>query len=89
MGDIPLLLLAVPLTALSVAGLSNAYNMIDGIDGLAAGTLALPLVVLYLLAAQSGHPMAESLLLAAAGVRWIGNWWVGVDESVRERPPSS
>jgi UDP-GlcNAc:undecaprenyl-phosphate GlcNAc-1-phosphate transferase len=63
MGDIPLLLLTVPLTALSVAGLCNAYNMIDGIDGLAASTIALPLLVLYLLAVQAGHPMANSLLL--------------------------
>jgi len=63
LGDIPLLILAVPLTALSVAGLSNAYNMIDGIDGLAASTIALPLVVLYALALSSGHPMANFLLL--------------------------
>jgi len=63
LGDIPLLMLTVPLTALAVAGLSNAYNMIDGIDGLAAGTIALPLLVLYLLALQSGHPMASALLL--------------------------
>ena len=63
MGDIPLLLLAAPLTALAVAGLSNAYNMIDGIDGLAASTIAVPLLVLYLLAVQAGHPMADSLLL--------------------------
>ncbi len=63
MGDIPLLLLTVPLTALAVTGLSNAYNMIDGIDGLAAGTLAMPLLVLYLLAVQAGHPMANALLL--------------------------
>ena len=62
-GDIPLLLLTVPLTALAVAGLSNAYNMIDGIDGLAASTIALPLAVLYALALQGGHPMADSLLL--------------------------
>ena len=46
LGDIPLLLLTVPLTALAVAGLSNAYNMIDGIDGLAGSTIALPLLVL-------------------------------------------
>jgi len=63
MGDIPLLLLTIPLTALSVAGLSNAYNMIDGIDGLAALTIALPLAVLYALALWSGHPMANFLLL--------------------------
>jgi len=62
LGDIPLLILSVPLTALAVAGLSNAYNMIDGIDGLAACTLALPLLVLYLLAVQAGHPMAAALL---------------------------
>jgi len=63
MGDIPLLMLAMPLTALAVAGLSNAYNMIDGIDGLAASTLALPLLVLYLLAVSGGHPNAGFLLL--------------------------
>jgi UDP-GlcNAc:undecaprenyl-phosphate GlcNAc-1-phosphate transferase len=66
MGNIPLLALSVPLTALSVAGLSNAYNMIDGIDGLAASMIALPLVVLYLLALQGGHPMADALLLLLA-----------------------
>ena len=63
MGDIPLLLLTVPLSALAVAGLSNAYNMIDGIDGLAASTITLPLLVLYLLALQADHPMANSTLL--------------------------
>jgi len=63
MGPIPLLALSVPLTALSVAGLSNAFNMIDGIDGLAATTIALPLLVLYMLALQVGHPMADTLLL--------------------------
>jgi UDP-GlcNAc:undecaprenyl-phosphate GlcNAc-1-phosphate transferase len=63
MGDIPLLLLAAPLTALSVAGLSNAYNMIDGIDGLAAGAIVLPLLVLYGLALQDNHPQANMLLL--------------------------
>lgn len=63
MGDIPLLVLAVPLTALSVAGLSNAFNMIDGIDGLAASTGAVPLLVLYILAVLASHPMADSLTL--------------------------
>jgi UDP-GlcNAc:undecaprenyl-phosphate GlcNAc-1-phosphate transferase len=63
MGDIPLLVLTAPLTALAVAGLSNAYNMIDGIDGLAASTIALPLLVLYMLALQAGHPQAHFLLL--------------------------
>jgi UDP-GlcNAc:undecaprenyl-phosphate/decaprenyl-phosphate GlcNAc-1-phosphate transferase len=63
LGDIPLLLLTVPLTALAVAGLSNAYNMIDGIDGLAGSTLALPLLLLYVLALRAGHPETDFLLL--------------------------
>ena len=62
-GDIHLLMLTVPLTALAVAGLCNAYNMIDGIDGLAAATISLPLLVLYVLALWAGHPMADTLLL--------------------------
>jgi UDP-GlcNAc:undecaprenyl-phosphate/decaprenyl-phosphate GlcNAc-1-phosphate transferase len=61
MGDIPLLLLAIPLTALSFAGLANAYNMIDGIDGLAGATVAIPLGILALLAYSAGHPMALTL----------------------------
>ncbi|QFU74630.1 undecaprenyl/decaprenyl-phosphate alpha-N-acetylglucosaminyl 1-phosphate transferase [Halioglobus maricola] len=63
MGDIDLALLTVPLTALAVAGLANAYNMIDGIDGLAASMIALPLAVLYLLALNAGHPHTSFLLL--------------------------
>ena len=62
MGDIPLLILSVPLTALSVAGLSNAYNVIDGIDGLAGATITLPLLVLFVLALQAGHAHAPTLL---------------------------
>jgi UDP-GlcNAc:undecaprenyl-phosphate GlcNAc-1-phosphate transferase len=63
LGDIPLMWLAVPLTALSVAGLCNAYNMIDGIDGLAAATVIVPLSTLYLLALAAHHPMSDNLLL--------------------------
>lgn len=63
MGDIPLLLLAAPLTALSVAGLCNAYNMLDGIDGVSSSLVALPLAVLFGLAVKAGHPHANALLL--------------------------
>lgn len=62
-GNIALLLLTAPLTALSVAGLCNAYNMIDGIDGLAASLIALPLLVLLVLATGSAHPMSSALVL--------------------------
>ena len=69
-GDIPLLLLTAPLTALSVAGLCNAFNMIDGLDGLAASLVAVPLLVLLMLASASGHPMTPvlTLLLIPLGV---------------------
>jgi len=75
MGAIPLLVLAVPLTALAAAGLSNAYNMIDGIDGLAASTIALPLLVLYVLAVQAGHPGCAflSLMLVSLAVFLLFN----------------
>jgi UDP-GlcNAc:undecaprenyl-phosphate GlcNAc-1-phosphate transferase len=63
MGAIPLMVLAAPLTALAVAGLSNAYNMIDGIDGLSASLMLVPLVVLSSLAAMLDHPMLNSLML--------------------------
>ena len=62
-GDIPLLLLSVPLTGLAVAGLCNAYNMIDGIDGLSASLVALPLAVLFVLARSAGHDGADFALL--------------------------
>ena len=62
-GDIPLLILGVPLTALAVAGLCNAYNMIDGIDGLSAGLAILPLAVLFFLARGAGHEGADFALL--------------------------
>lgn len=61
-GPIPLLVMTVPLTALAVAGLCNAYNMIDGIDGLAAAAALLPLTILYILARHAGDPAAASLL---------------------------
>lgn len=63
MGDIPLLVLTAPLTALAVAGLSNAYNMVDGIDGLSGSLILLPLVVLFVLATTEDHRHADFLLL--------------------------
>lgn len=94
MGDIPLLFMTIPLSALSVAGLSNAYNMIDGIDGLASSMIGLPLLVLYSLAVASGHPMANNLLLMLVPVlvfmcfnlgpntRWLPKIFLGDGGSV-------
>ncbi len=74
-GDIPLLWLSVPLTGLAVAGLCNAYNMIDGIDGLSASLVALPLAVLFLLARSVGHDGADfaALLLVPCVIFLVFN----------------
>jgi UDP-GlcNAc:undecaprenyl-phosphate GlcNAc-1-phosphate transferase len=64
-GTIELLLLSLPLTALSVAGLCNAFNMIDGLDGLAASLVLIPLLVLVWLASQAGHPLLPALQIIA------------------------
>ena len=63
MGDIPLLGVAGPLTVVAMVGLSNAFNMIDGIDGLAGSMLAIPNLALYLLAINSGYVTADLPLL--------------------------
>lgn len=68
LGNIPLLFMTIPLTALSFAGLSNACNMIDGIDGLSASLVGLPLLVLFWLATMAAHPMAPTLLPVLAAI---------------------
>ncbi|MDG2047656.1 MAG: hypothetical protein P8J79_10615 [Halioglobus sp.] len=84
-GDIPLLLLSVPLTGLAVAGLCNAYNMIDGINGLSAGLVALPLAVLFLLARSAGHDGADFALLLLIPCLIFLVFNVGPDNTVLPR----
>ena len=62
-GPILLGYLAIPLTALAFAGLVNAYNMIDGADGLCASLALLPLLVIAVLAWQGAHPAADTLFV--------------------------
>ncbi len=88
-GPIELGYLAVPLTALSFAGLVNAYNMIDGADGLCAGLALLPVFVLAVLAWHVGEPLWFVLATAAialgvflvfnlgSGSRWLPKVFLG------------
>ena len=63
LGNIELGLLAIPFTAVAITGLCNAYNMMDGIDGLAGGlTLVAMLSLLYLI--QGYAPENEIALMA-------------------------
>ncbi len=57
----------VPVTLLITAGIANGFNLIDGVNGLAAMTATAAAVSIALIAQQSGYtPMANvSLMLAA------------------------
>lgn len=88
-GPIMLGYAAVPLTALAFAGMVNAYNMIDGVDGLCATLALLPLLVVGVLAWQAGHPTAHALLMVttalavflafnlSSGTRWLPKLFLG------------
>ena len=58
---------SVPLTILWVVGMTNAVNLIDGLDGLAAGVSAIGSICLMILCALSGSPMAVLLSAMLAG----------------------
>lgn len=47
--------LSFPLTALWVVGITNAFNLIDGIDGLAAGASIFALLSLFITSLMNGH----------------------------------
>jgi UDP-GlcNAc:undecaprenyl-phosphate/decaprenyl-phosphate GlcNAc-1-phosphate transferase len=65
--------LAWPLTILWLIGLSNAFNMIDGLDGLAAGNGSATACVLTLAALAQGSPVAP--LAAALAGALLGFLW--------------
>ncbi|HPB75200.1 MAG TPA: undecaprenyl/decaprenyl-phosphate alpha-N-acetylglucosaminyl 1-phosphate transferase [Chromatiaceae bacterium] len=68
-GHGPVLLgpLAIPFTVFAVVGIINAFNLVDGIDGLAAGLLLIALWPLLVLAPSWG-PMQILLATAVAAL---------------------
>jgi UDP-N-acetylmuramyl pentapeptide phosphotransferase/UDP-N-acetylglucosamine-1-phosphate transferase/glycosyltransferase involved in cell wall biosynthesis len=66
-GVIPLGALAVPLTMLWVIGITNALNLIDGLDGLAAGVALIVAATLGLAAGGLGRPDVALVALVLAG----------------------
>ena len=62
-GTIELALFAIPFTAVAITGLCNAYNMVDGIDGL-AGSLTLVAMCSLLYLTLDRAPDNEVALLA-------------------------
>jgi len=66
-GLMPLGLVAVPLTLLWLVGMTNAINLIDGLDGLAAGVTAISAGTLFLVALRTHQLGAALLMVALAG----------------------
>src|SRR3989339_1094060 len=65
-GMLPLGLLAIPLTLFWVVGVTNAMNLIDGLDGLATGVTAISSITLFFVALRTHQIGAAILLLALA-----------------------
>ncbi|CAA6827700.1 MAG: Undecaprenyl-phosphate N-acetylglucosaminyl 1-phosphate transferase (EC [uncultured Thiotrichaceae bacterium] len=69
--------LALPLTVFAVVGFTNALNLLDGIDGLAALTSIIILAGLGMVGYQYDNPLVYKLsgvLIAALGTFLLFNW---------------
>lgn len=66
-GLIALGLLGIPITLIYIAGFTNVINLIDGLDGLAAGITAIAATSFLLLAAQANRFEAAALAAALIG----------------------
>ena len=59
--------LGLPLTILWVLAITNAFNLIDGLDGLAAGSALFSTMVVFAVALVSGSSLVSLMALALAG----------------------
>jgi UDP-GlcNAc:undecaprenyl-phosphate GlcNAc-1-phosphate transferase len=59
--------LSCPLTVLWIVGITNAVNLSDGLDGLAAGISAVACGVIAIFAMHCGNPIMAILMLALLG----------------------
>ena len=59
--------LALPLTILWVLWITNAFNLLDGVDGLAAGSALFSTLTVFVVSLVSGNLLVSSLTLALAG----------------------
>lgn len=66
-GLMPLGYVAVPLTLLWLVGMTNAINLIDGLDGLAAGVCAIASAALFFVALRTHQMGAAIIMLALSG----------------------
>lgn len=59
--------IGLPLTILWVLLITNAFNLIDGLDGLAAGSAFFSTIVVFMISLQSANPIMCCLSIALAG----------------------
>jgi N-acetylglucosaminyldiphosphoundecaprenol N-acetyl-beta-D-mannosaminyltransferase len=65
--DVALGVLSLPVTLLWIVGVTNAVNLIDGLDGLAAGIGVAAASALAVISAQAGNAPATFIAIAAVG----------------------
>ena len=59
--------LGCPLTVLWIVGITNAVNLIDGLDGLCAGICAVTCAVVGIFAVYTGHTLVAALMASLLG----------------------
>jgi UDP-GlcNAc:undecaprenyl-phosphate GlcNAc-1-phosphate transferase len=59
--------IGLPITILWVIGITNAFNLIDGLDGLAAGSALFSTLVVFVVAIISGSSLVSLLTIVLAG----------------------
>lgn len=58
---------SIPLTVLWFVGLTNVMNLVDGLDGLAAGVAAIASGALFVVALEKGQPLVALVTLTLSG----------------------
>src|SRR5699024_6836742 len=73
LGMIDLGILAIPITILCVVGITNAINLIDGLDGLATGISTIALTVFFIMSLIDLRIIAAylSIILIGANIGFL------------------
>src|SRR5262249_3320778 len=67
LGDLSMGIFALPVTALWIVGIVNAVNLIDGLDGLAAGVVFFAALTNFVVASIYGSVLPAVLMAAMLG----------------------